>query len=601
MKSVLVFFILAATQPPSVHQEQIVVTAAAVPESVESTPAAVTVITRDQIERREARDVADVLREVPGLAVARTGGAGKTTTLFVRGGSSKQALVLWNGVEMNNPYFSGYNFGQLSTAGVERVEVVRGPFSALYGSEAVSGVVNVLTTPARSGLQIDVAGGERGLINLAAGGALVDDRWNAHAAFERREDDGFDANDDFQSTSILGGATLRATDQLSIGFLGRRSTYDLGIPQVPNATSSAFIPSPHRREDGAETQFAVPVRFEGQRMSFDLRLSESRRDDEFADPEGPFGPEAATTEARVRTIRGSATSSTALGMITVGGEYGRDRVDHISNFAEIDSRERTSRALFVEDRLSLMRAGGRFEVTAGLRYDDYDTFGSEVTPRIAAAWLRGGHKFRAAYGEAFRAPAIGELYFPFGGNLALGPERSSNFEIGYDLFSQEGTFSATLFRAGYDGLIVFGASGMFENVAAATANGLELAASRQLGPIDVAVSYTLLNTEDDATGDELVRRPRHSGSLALGYRVSRYDAELVVTHKGERADVTDLFPFGVVRNDAYTAADLTFRYHLGNVVPYVKLENLTGERYEEVFGYLSPGRRAVVGVRYRMR
>src|SRR6185436_923765 len=108
--------------------------------------------------RQQARDVADVLREVPGLAVARTGSPGKSTTLFIRGGSSKQALVLWNGVPMNNAYLSAYNFGQLSTAGVEKIEVIRGPYSALYGSDAVSGVVNVLTAPARSFLNVELTG-----------------------------------------------------------------------------------------------------------------------------------------------------------------------------------------------------------------------------------------------------------------------------------------------------------------------------------------------------------------------------------------------------------------------------------------------------------
>ncbi|HKR63235.1 MAG TPA: TonB-dependent receptor plug domain-containing protein, partial [Thermoanaerobaculia bacterium] len=115
-------FVLALTTPPNpTVNEEIIVTASASPEEIDETPVAATVITREQLERREVRDVADALREVPGLAVSRTGSPGKNTTLFIRGGSSKQALVLWNGVEMNNAYFSGYDFGQLSSAGVERV------------------------------------------------------------------------------------------------------------------------------------------------------------------------------------------------------------------------------------------------------------------------------------------------------------------------------------------------------------------------------------------------------------------------------------------------------------------------------------------------
>ncbi|MGZ7039546.1 MAG: TonB-dependent receptor, partial [Thermoanaerobaculia bacterium] len=151
MRSILASFFLffsflfsSFAQSPVSASAQIVVTASSVPESVESTPASVTIVTKADIEKREARDVTDVLREVPGVNVSRTGSPGKTTSLFMRGGSSKQALVLWNGVEMNNAYLSAYNFGQLSTAGVEKVEIIRGPYSALYGSDAVSGVVNVL-------------------------------------------------------------------------------------------------------------------------------------------------------------------------------------------------------------------------------------------------------------------------------------------------------------------------------------------------------------------------------------------------------------------------------------------------------------------------
>jgi vitamin B12 transporter len=231
MKQLLLTFLFTApliAQTQSVA-ETIIVSASSTPESVESTPASVTVVTREDIENREARDIADVLREVPGLTLARTGSSGKTTTLFIRGGSSKQALVLWNGVEMNNAYFSGYNFGQLSTAGVERVEVIRGPYSALYGSDAVSGVVNVLTTPQRNGLDVDVEAGEKGLVNGAISGAMVNGGWTAHGTAERRSDDGFAENDDFSAdTHQRRGERLRADAESS-----RRWKRDADFPSGP--------------------------------------------------------------------------------------------------------------------------------------------------------------------------------------------------------------------------------------------------------------------------------------------------------------------------------------------------------------------------------
>ncbi len=591
----------AAPTAPGIRDE-IVVTASAQPESIEETPATVTVITREEIEARGARDIVDVLREVPGLTVSRTGSPGKSTSLFIRGGSSKQALVLWNGVEMNNPYFSGYNFGQMSTAGVERVEIVRGPFSALYGSEAVSGVVQVLTEPRKSSAVIDAQFGENGLINGAFSGALVGERWNAHGSVERRADDGFVANDDAQSDAFAGGVTVRPVPGLSLGFLARRSSYELGIPFSPNANYDAFVPSPLRREEGSETQLVAPFRYEKNGTRVDLRVSESRRDERFRDPEG-FGD--SDTESTIRGARVSAHTKTRFGTITGGGEYERAEVDHLSAFSFIDQRDRTSRSLFVEDSMSFDAGkASTFELVAGFRYDEFDTFGGETTPRVAAAWLHrgqnGGHKIRAAYGEGFRAPAIGELYSPFFGNAELEAERSTNLEIGYERFTQNGSASITAFRASYDDLIAFGAS-TFENIAAATASGVEVAASRRFGAFDALVSYTWLDTEDEATGERLLRRPEHSGSMALGYRHGAYHAQLVVTHRGQRDDVRDLFPFGNVVNEANTTADLTVHYALGALSPYLKIENLGNASYEEVFGYASAPRRASVGVRYELK
>ncbi|HUP45085.1 MAG TPA: TonB-dependent receptor [Thermoanaerobaculia bacterium] len=572
-------------------RDEIVVTASSVPETVEETPAAVSVVTREEIDRRAATGVADLLREVPGVMVARTGSSGKATSLFLRGGSSKQALVLWNGIEMNNPYFSGYDFGQMSTAGVERVEVVRGPFSALYGSDAVSGVVNVLTTPRSSGGRIEVEGGEQGWLNAQAAGGVTAGAWSAHAAVERRSDDGFAPNDAFDSSSVLGGATVQMTGRVSLGVLARHSAYELGIPMTPSADLTEFVASPERRQEGSEMQFALPLRYDRGTRSFELKLSESRRTEEFADVAGPFGPEASDTTSRIRSARGAAR----YGSLTVGGEYEMSTVDHVSNFSLIDERDRRNRSAFVEQRMSF---DGGVELAAGLRYDDFESFGSELSPRVAAAWVRSGTKLRVAYGEGFRAPAIGELYSPFFGNAGLDAERSGTVEIGLDRFFAAGHASVTVFRSDYDELIVFGDDFRFQNIAAADAHGVELAAARRFGGLRMAGSYTWLRTEDAATGEALIRRPEHSGSFSIGYDLARLSTQLVVAHTGERADVTDLIPFGRVTSRAYTAADIVVSYRAAAWRPFVKIENVTGEEYQEVFGYPSPARRLRLGVRY---
>jgi vitamin B12 transporter len=593
-----------AAQTPSAISEEIVVTASAVPETVETTPASVTVITRDDIEDRAARDVADVLREVPGITISRTGSAGRATSLFTRGSNSNHTLVLWNGLEITNPYFSGYDWGRFSTVGVDQVEVVRGPYSALYGSDAVAGVVNILTMPAKSELRAGVEAGSNGLRNGQVVGSLVSDSTVFSASLESRQDDGWDANDDFEQKSANVLFRWTAANRFSIGVTARHTDYDLGIPFNLNGAGDAIVPSPVRRQDGTERQIAIPIGQTLGRFSYEITLAESRREDHFEDPEDAFGFVDSQTDSVTRRARVEAKVATAVGTIVAGGEYERAVVDDVNTYGiNLDESRRTERSFFVEDRFSKQLGNAsRVEISAGLRHDRYDTFGSETSPRVAAAYIFGGHKVRAAFGEAFRAPAIGELYFPFSGNVNLRPETSRSFEIGYDRASADGMVSVTLFNADYDDLIVFdNATFAFGNVGEATSRGLELSAERRfMQGMSTGFSYTYLDTEQGESGDTLLRRPKHSGSIHLGYRTGNLDTHLVLLHTGDRDDVLPVAPFSRVSTDAYTTLDVNVQYNVGRITPYVKIENLTNESFEEVLGYASPRRRTLFGLRYSM-
>lgn len=581
--------------------DEIIVTASALPEEIEATPAAASVVTRVEIDERAARDVADVLREVPGLILSRTGSPGRATSLFTRGSNSNHTLVLWNGIEITNPYFSGYDWGRFSTVGVEQVEVVRGPYSALYGSDAVAGVVNVLTTSRRSGFRALVEAGGHGLRNGGVTGSYAASSAHASASYESREDNGFAANDDFSQDSASVAVRWNATPSLSAGVSARYTDYDLGIPMNLNFAGDALVPSLQRRQDGSERQLAIPIEHTLGRFSYDVTLAESRRDDTFEDPEDPYGLTLTSTESATRRARLITRTSTAIGTIVAGGEYEHAEVDDVTNFGpNFTGGERTERSLFVEDRLTReLSPMSRLEVGAGVRWDDYETFGSELSPRVALAWIAGSNKIRAAYGEAFRAPAIGELYFPFMGNPELEAERSRSIEVGYDHASG---FSATLFRSDYDDLIIFGlATNRFENVGAANAHGVELALERRLtSAFHTSLSYTFTETEEEGADRPLVRRPRHAGAVFVGYDAGAVHMNVVATYTGERADFLPVAPFSRTTNDAHTVFDANVQVHLGRVTPFVKIENLTDEDYEEVLGYPSPSRRAVVGVRFGM-
>ncbi|HEX2062342.1 MAG TPA: TonB-dependent receptor [Thermoanaerobaculia bacterium] len=579
--------------------EEIVVTASALPEKVADTPATVTVVTREDIEDRAARDVADVLREVPGLTVARIGSGGHQTSLFTRGGNPAHTLVMWNGVEINTPFFGGYDWGQFSTSGVEQIEIVRGPYSALYGSDAMAGVINILTVPARSGLHASVEAGGRGLLNAQVAAAHVSGGLTLSGAFESRNDDGFADNDDFDQQTANVALRWTSAARLTLGLTARSMTYDLGVPTNLNFALDALVPSPFRRQDGNERQIAIPIEHVLGAFRYEVLLAENRREDTLDDPGDPFGPFFQTTDSRTRRARLTTRTKTAIGTIVAGGEVERTVVDDVTNFgANFLDKERDERSLFVEDRWSGAFGASRLELSAGMRWDDYETFGSETSPRVAAAWIAGRNKFRAAYGEAFRAPTVGEMYSPFGGNAELRAERSRSIEAGVDHTFDRGTVSLTLFQDRYRDLIT-NQGFVLANIGRARSRGAEVSLQGRIAT-DVfgGFSYTYTDAENLDTGAQLARRPKHSGSAFVSARRGNTELNVTVLRTGERQDILPVLPFSPITNEAYTTVDANVQVTLGALTPYVKIENLTDVEYEEVRGYRSPSRRAIVGVRF---
>lgn len=583
--------------------QEIVVTASSVPETVETTPASVTVVTKKDIEQRAARDVADVLREVPGLTLARSGSAGKATSLFSRGAASTQTLVMWNGIEINNPYFSGYDWGRFSTAGVERVEIVRGPFSSLYGSDAMAGVINVLTTPEQTHVRGEVQAGGRGLRNELIDGAWAGQSLLLSGAAEHRTDEGFHANDDFRQNSGNAFARWSPSTAFSLGLGLRHTTYDLGIPFNTNAAGTDLVPSLHRRQNGRESQASLPVSFAVFGLTNELTLSQSARRDDFNDPEDPFTTSTSTDSKSRRGRFTTRTAATSFGTLVAGAEYERQSVNDVTNYGpNFLNQRRTDRAVFVEDRFTQPIGASRFELSAGVRHDRFDTFGSQTSPRVAAAWMTNGSKWRFAYGQGFRAPSLGELYYPFFGNANLSAERNRSFELGYDApAGRGGLFSITYFNSHYRNLITFDPSTFIsENIGRVRTDGIEMGLQEPLTQsLYTAISYTYLhNAEDEATHERLARRPKHAGSIFLGWRNGNVDTSFVVLRTGERQDAQAVLPFARVTDRAYTTIDANVQMRMGSITPFVKIENLRNARYEEVSGYASPRRRAIVGIRF---
>ena len=228
--------------------------------------------------------------------------------------------------------------------------------------------------------------------------------------------------------------------------------------------------------------------------------------------------------------------------------------------------------------------------------------GGQTWPRIAAAIVRGGTKWRAAFGRGFRAPSLGELYYPFFGNPKLSAESNRSYELGYDAaMGRDGLFSLTYFNTRYRNLITFDpVTFISQNIGRVRSDGIELGATQHVSAnVYTSFSYTYLHrNEDEKTGLRLTRRPKHSGSLATGYRSGAMDTNIVILHTGEREDTLAILPFTRTTNRAYTTIDANVQYRLSRFTPFVKVENATNKKYEEVVGYASPTRRVIIGIKF---
>jgi vitamin B12 transporter len=586
----------AASPTPSVS-EQVVVTATASPVEEASVGAATTVISREEIDRRGYRRVSDVLRDVAGLDVAQSGADGALTSVFLRGANSTGALLLVDGVRMNSESFGGYDLSTLSTENVERIEIVRGPFSALYGSDALGGVIQIFT---RSG------SGVKGLSGRAAGEAgnagkregelsavFGAGAFGVSVAGRDARVDNDRPNSDWRQKSGAARLDWNPAEHVRLGIEASILDGEVGVPGPVGAET------PHSRQTWREERFALPASFrpaEGHEAT--VIVDTVRSTPGFSNPD--FGYSDRT---KIRSYQGRASDTWTSGPSRLTGfvSYDRGEVDDTDTFGtNLDGSHTTLWGVGAEESL---RIGRSVTLTAGLRYDKHSQFGDAWSPRASIVWNSADAlwKVRAAGGSAFRAPTVGELYFPFVGNPDLKPERSRSWEVGAErvVGGGSGRLELTLFWNEFRDLIVFDfASFRDENVQNARTRGVEAAFRQDVTrEIAVDVGYTWLDARDLGLGRELIRRPRHRAYLALVLEpVSGLTVSPRATFVGRRADnsATTSAP---VEDPSYVRYDLFVRYVVaGRFAPYARVENATDRRYEEVAGYPSSRRRFAGGL-----
>lgn len=601
----------------------IVVTANRSERPADEVAQSVTVIAADEIRRRQSQTVVDLLRTVPGVTFTRNGGPGTSTSVNIRGADSDQNVVLIDGVKLNDPSGTGggFNFGNLLVGNIERIEVVRGSQSVIWGSQAIGGVVNLLTAAPTDDLRVNarVEGGWRdtyqafgnvsgrfGPVAASAGGGYY--RTDGFSTFNEAR--GGRERDGYENVGANARALVDVADGVSIDL---RGFYSRGETDIDGFISSAQplgdTPEVGRTEEfvgyGGLNAALLDGRFRN-RFAFAYTRTDRRNTNPALTSPVTFDAEGENERFEYQGILDLDPVDATFGAETERSRY----VSASFGGAPLGADVRINS---VYGEASVKPFAGLI-VTSGVRYDDHDTFGDATTFAASGVYSPNGgaSRIRAAYGEGFKAPSLFQLYSNFG-NTALEPERSESWEVGVgQRFGEQVELSATYFHRDTANQIDFIScmrnpiaicvgrpSGTYDNNRLTRAKGVELSAT--LRPIDrftVVGQYSFIDAENRLTDRQLARRPRQTVSMVADYSFPfGLQAGATVAHVGDSFDNAA----NTTRLDGYVLADIRAAFPIGDHIElFGRVENLFDEEYETIFRYGVAGRAAYAGVRLRL-
>jgi outer membrane cobalamin receptor len=589
--------------------EHVVVSAEAWPITTTAASEPVTIITREEIERRQAVQLAPLLATLPGFSLGRTGREGGVASLFLNGGDSNFTKVLVDGVAVNEPG-GAVDYSNFTLDNVEKIEVVQGAQSALFGSDAMAGVVQMLThRGATSAPQLTLLA-EGGGFSTGRGAAQLSGlagRFDYSAAAAYFSTQGQGPNNRFLNRTLSGNFGWGFAETNTLRLTLRNNTSDAGV-----AGQVLFVP-PNLDQHNGLHNFSATLRWDfqtGSRWRHQLAATESYIRQLFVFAAPPVLP------IRNQLNRaGFVQQSSYLfrqGAVTAGYQYEVE-----NGWVNGPHFRRNNQAGFLEGRWQLVP---RLTVNTGFRVEDNASFGTRVVPRAGAAFILrsgsdswGATRLRFSFGLGIKEPSLIESFSTnpfFFGNPNLRPERSRTFSIGVEqrLASDRLLFTADYFDNRFHDLISFGA-GTFFNTDLARARGLNLIIdARALRWLHLSGSYSYNdsrvlespNAFDAAAieGNRLLRRPVHSGNLMLNAVLARMNWNLAGYFSGQRTDSSFLAP-GVTRNPGYARLDLAGSYALRpDMSLFGRIENLADKQYQEAVGYPALGRDFRVGMKF---
>jgi vitamin B12 transporter len=585
----------------SVQLKEVVVTADRVESPAGETTSDVTVIKGDTIEKMNVKFVADVLREIPDINLIQNGGPGQTATVLLRGGNSSQTLVMIDGVKVKSTTVGSYDFSGLMAGDIERIEIVKGPQSTLYGSEAMSGVINIITKKGKGEARID-ATTEAGSFNtsnsslsVSGGGEKTDYRLTGSYLYT----DGISAakqgteRDGYKNAAVSGKFGLKPAENLELDFSGKyyhdRAELDdfdfLARQPVDNPNYVQY--GDHSIVSGKGKLYLFNAWEQILTVSSVLDSLRGR------DPIVIFNNYDIKTELDTVDWQNNLFLSD-LSTLTVGIETQRQKGENKGNFATSIYND----AWYLNDRAKFLQ--GSLILNAGIRHDATQISGSKTTYRAGALYdiQSIALKVKGNYGTGFRAPSLNELFFPFFGNLNLKPEESRGWDLGLEkaFLNNRAVAAITYFDQKYNNLIEPDPNPPFTavNIARAEIKGVETSVTvRPIDTVTVKAGQTYLDARDKDTGMRLTLRPVDKFTLATLYSADRVSATVSYVFVGERFDAQ------TQRNLAsYNLVNVSGNYTLSKTITlFARIDNVFNVNYEEAGGYGTPGLSAFGGVK----
>jgi vitamin B12 transporter len=596
--------------------EPVVVTATKVETPSEQIGASISVVNGDDFQTYRYPSVDEALRNVPGVEIRRSGSYGKTSSITIRGANANQVQVLVDGVRVKSPTLGQVDLSDLSPDLIERIEIIRGGQSTLYGADAVGGVVNIITRkgsgdPIQATVQQEV-----GNYDTLASRATVSGAYkilNYALSASHFESNGQFKNDNTDSNALSArvGATLPL--DTSLDFIFRYNKNDVGVPVkgvFPGPQPIVPIINPNARQQSETTIYSLqgktrPVEW----WQTQGRLSRYENSQGFQDPADPGVDFDFQAFSQVNVARKEAewVNSFFLGKwstSSVGLEYRREEGENRGVFRAATE----TNSVFFEQQL---RFFDRLFITGGFRVEDNRVFGTTTTERGSVAFVikETGTRLHGSAGTGFRAPTFNDLFFPDFGNPNLQPEKSLSYDAGVDqkLWKDRVRLGLTYFQNDFRSLITccvalptapFGGP---VNVGRARSAGIEFVSEVDLWPNLVAnLNYTYTDSENLATDRPLPREPRHRWNIGVTWEpIARLSLFTQVYVQSEQFET-----FGEVYNSGYTRVDIGGTWRMLERLGWLKklemtarISNLLNEGYSEVRGFPALGINALVGLR----